>query len=289
MKRKFIVFTACLFVIVSVRAGKGQKDKTSTSAKNTAAPSSPLPTGSLPAYVRWKADGAAMARVPAGSFSMGGTKNENEKPVHSVKLPLYYIDLTEVTHRQYLYFCNQSGHRPPVTFLYTQPFPEEKMDHPVANVTWADAVAYCGWAGKRLPTEAEWEKACAGPKSLEYPWGNGWSASACTNRINSSDRTSRVGSMPKCKSPYGAYDMAGNVWEWTADWYKSYPGAPFSFDYTGTKRVAKGGAYFYSIFLLRCANRHPLPPDDFSDPGGFRCVVTPGNDFKSRINAAGGE
>jgi len=238
--------------------------------------------GSLPDRVVWKADGMVMIKVSAGPFMMGGSKNENEKPRHKVTLPTYYMDRTEVTWRQYLTFCKQSGYQVPVNLRFGQTFPPSKLEHPVANVTVMDAEAYCKWAGKRLPTEAEWEKACAGPGGRQYPWGNGWSGSACTNRTNSGDRTTPVGSRPACKSQYGIMDLGGNVWEWTADWYKSYPGGPFTFDFTGKKRVVKGGSYFYSIYLLRCADRYNLPPDDFSGHGGFRCVATPGEGFSEK-------
>lgn len=244
-----------------------------------------LPPGSLPNQVRWKADGSIMVKVPAGSFTMGGTRNENEKPPHRVSLDTYYIDRTEVTFQRYLTFCRETGHRPPVVFFTTRPFPAAALQYPVTHVNWDDAVSYCKWAGKRLPSEAEWEKACAGPQGREFPWGNGWSASACTNRTNSGDHTSPVGSKPACKSPCGAMDMGGNVWEWTEDWYKSYPGSEFGFDYTGEKKVARGGCYFYSIYLLRCAARQDLPPDDASETNGFRCVVTPDENFSEKITA----
>jgi iron(II)-dependent oxidoreductase len=233
----------------------------------------------FPERITWKADGAVMVKVAAGAFMMGGTKNENEKPRRSETLPLYYLDRTEVSFRQYLNFCSRTGRRPPVSITLMGQVPEAVLSLPAANVTWDDADSYCRWAGKRLPAEAEWEKACAGESGREYPWGNGWNGSACVNRTNSNNRAAPVGSHPGCQSPYGALDLAGNVWEWTADWYKAYPGSPLKFDLTGQERVVKGGSFFYSIYLLRCADRYHLPPDDFSDQNGFRCAVTPGPDF----------
>jgi len=239
----------------------------------------------LPQRIKWKTDGSIMLKVPAGEFTMGGTKNENEKPRHKVDLPTYYIDRLEVTYRKYFEFCTKTGYRPPVTFFTMKPFPEARLDHPVTHVSWEDANAYCRYAGKRLPTEAEWEKACSGPKGYAYPWGNGWSASACTNRTNSNDVTTPAGGRPSCKSPYGAMDMGGNVWEWVDGWYKSYPGASFAFDYTGEKRVVRGGTFFYSIDLLRCAARWPMPPDDATETNGFRCALTPGENFREKVEA----
>lgn len=283
MRKKFLNYTSALAMVIAsvlafflLHSAVAEEKPEKTSASNDAA-------RDLPARLRWKADGALMVKVPAGEFTMGASKNANEKPPHKVKLETFYIDRTEVTFKRYIKFCKETGRQLPVDVLLSDTFPEERLRHPVANVTWKDARAYCKWAQKRLPSEAEWEKACGGKQNLAYPWGNGWNQSACTNRINSNDHTTPAGARDSCKSPCGAMDMAGNVWEWTADWYKSYPGAPFRFDYTGKKKVARGGAFFYSIDLLRCASRHPLPPDDFSDHGGFRCVVSPGKDFREKI------
>jgi len=245
------------------------------------------PPAELPGVVRWKADGMVMVKVPAGPFIMGGTRHENEKPRRRVELPVYYIDRTEVTFRMYFTFCKETGRRPPAPFFKYKPFPQEMLSHPVSNVSWEDADAYCKWTGRRLPTEEEWEKACAGQSGRVYPWGNGWNASACTNRTNSNDVTTPAGARPSCKSPYGAMDMGGNLWEWTSDWYKSYPGADLTFDFTGDKKVVRGGAYFYSIDLLRCACRWPIRYDDASESSGFRCAVTPGPDFGEKTEAPG--
>jgi formylglycine-generating enzyme required for sulfatase activity len=222
-----------------------------------------------------------MVRVPAGAFLRGSDKVPAEGPRSEVFMPEYYIDATEVTWRQYLTFCKESGREPPTAYFRMRPFPPALLDHPVATVTWSDADEYCRHVGRRLPTEPEWEKACAGPGGQTYPWGEGFSENACTNRINSGDQTTPAGARPGCVSPLGASDMAGNVWEWTADWYKNYEGGP-PFDYTGKERVVKGGAFFYSIDLLRCQSRHHLPPDDASDHTGFRCAVTPDTSFADK-------
>ncbi len=236
--------------------------------------SAPSDAGNLPSQVKWKKDGAIMVKVPAGEFWMGSSgRPDNEKPKHKVFLDTFYIDKYEVTNTQYLAFCVETNHRLPIHLMrgFIQPGRE---NHPVANVAWIDADAYCKWAGKRLPTEAEWEKAARGTDGRIYPWGSGWNARLSNNRTSPAESTMPVGSFPQGKSPYGAMDMAGNVWEWTADWYKSYPGAPLTFDETGRRRVAKGGAYFYSIELLKSTNRYPLEPTDATEHGGFRCVAS---------------
>ena len=233
-----------------------------------------------PKLVRWFKDNSYMILIPAGEFWMGADKSvnveymaANEKPKHKVFLPDYYIDKFEVTNQQYFNFCKETGHKLPL-LLKEGAIPAGRENHPVVNITWDDADAFCKWAGKRLPTEAEWEKAGRGTDARTYPWGNGWDQNLCNNRTSPYEDTVPVGTYPKGASPYGVMDMAGNAWEWTEDWYKSYPGAPNSFDETGKMKVTRGGAYFYSIFLLLVTSRHPLPPDDRSEYNGFRCAVS---------------
>lgn len=222
--------------------------------------------------ITWKGDGAEMVLVPAGEFTMGSDKMPAESPAHKVMLESYYIDRFEVTNEKYMAFCKAAGHKPPV-YMRSGAIQAETANYPVNKVTWDDAKAYCEWAGKRLPSETEWEKAARGADGRVYPWGSGWNPAASNNRTSSYESVRPVDAYPQGKSPCGAEQMAGNVWEWTADWYKSYPGSPVSFDETGQHRVARGGAFFYSIELLRSANRYPLDPMDSSEHGGFRCAA----------------
>ena len=229
-------------------------------------------------------DGAEMILIPAGEFIMGSPEGEgdnNEQPQHTVFLDAFYIDKYEVTNAQYKQFMDATGHKAPEYWddeKYNQP------NQPVVGVTWHDAVAYAKWAGKRLPTEAEWEKAARGVDGRKYPWGNEWNSSKCNSNVGGDEYkyTAPVGSFPDGASPYGVMDMAGNVWEWCADWYdRNYysrspqqnPKGPDS----GSRRVLRGGSWGYDTDYLRCASRSGSAPADRSRNGGFRCAqdVTP--------------
>lgn len=225
-------------------------------------------------------DGAVMRYVPAGEFLMGSTEDdddaiEDEKPRHTVDLDAFWIDKHEVTNAQYRQ-CVEAGECGEAGCwdddLYNAP------DQPVVCVTWDDAAAYATWVGGRLPTEAEWEKAARGTEGRIYPWGD--SAPDCT-RANHADCTgspTAVGSFPEGASPYGVLDMAGNVWEWVADWYGSdyyahsptrNPPGPDS----GGFRVLRGGSYNINGWAIRCAVRLWDFPHGAYRNYGFRVVI----------------
>ncbi|MCX8155843.1 MAG: formylglycine-generating enzyme family protein [Verrucomicrobiae bacterium] len=221
-------------------------------------------------------DGAEMVLVPAGPFLMGSLKGEpDERPPHRVHLKAYYIDKYEVTHEQYARFLQATGRRAPVDWPGGQ-MPAQLARHPVVNVSFEDAEAYARWAGKRLPTEAEWEKAARGTNGWVYPWGNEPQGKKTASGAEGKERTWPVGSFPDDVSPYGCYDMAGNVWEWTSSWYDAYPGNPQRELEYGTKfKVIRGGgaiAYYQAESTRRTSDRVRSVPYGVYDGLGFRCV-----------------
>ncbi len=226
---------------------------------------------------------AGMVYVPAGEFLMGSPDGEgydDEHPLHTVYLDAFWIDKTEVTNAMYQQCVNagvcQENHDYGVAF--------NGPDQPVVGVNWYDAKTYCEWVGKRLPTEAEWEKAARGTDGRKYPWGNQSPNCSLLNYVSHGGacvgRTAPVGSYPAGASPYGALDMAGNVWEWVSDWYNanyyinsppSNPTGPNS----GEKRSLRGGGWRYNADYVRVPRRGKGFEGVRRDYGGFRCALTP--------------
>jgi len=222
-------------------------------------------------------DGMQLVYVPAGSFMMGSEDgNSDEKPVHEVYLDAYWIDRTEVTNAMFERFVEATGHDARPGWRITA---SGKADHPVRYVNWFDADAYCRWAGRSLPTEAQWEKAARGTDGRKYPWGNQEpDESRCNFELNE-DGTTPVGKYsPKGDSPYGVADMAGNVWEWVADWYdegyyRSAPGENPPGPGSGTGRVLRGGSWGNVAGSVRSSFRGSDLPDVRSGSNGFRCAL----------------
>jgi formylglycine-generating enzyme required for sulfatase activity len=207
--------------------------------------------------------------VPAGEFTMG-----SDADAHRVHLSAFYIDKYETSFVFYQLFLNDTGRRPPLLSgsMTWADFGNPKQ--PVVGVTWHDADAFCKWAGKRLPTEAQWEKAARGTDGRRYPWGDQWDG----HRLNSQGeigKTVAVGSYPSGASPFNVHDMAGNVSEWVADWFDAYqPGAATDprGPAIGEYKVRRGGSWFDSAADVSTTVRMVAQPGGRDPRIGFRCA-----------------
>jgi formylglycine-generating enzyme required for sulfatase activity len=242
------------------------------------APAYQAPPVTLPKEMTGR-DGAPMALVPAGEFLMGSAA---DGPEHRVYLDSFYMDKFEVTAARYAKFMGETSRAQP--FFWEEVNLKSDGERPVIGVDWHDADAYCKWAGKRLPTEAEWEKAARGTDKRTYPWGSDDPSSQLANYSVDGKRAwqgmstlSPVGSFEEGKSPYGLYDMAGNVWEWVADWYDaSYyrfspdrnPPGPSK----GPMKSIRGGAWLTPGNNMRMSRRNFDPPVNRFLYVGFRCA-----------------
>jgi formylglycine-generating enzyme required for sulfatase activity len=232
-------------------------------------------------------------RVPAGEFLMGSSlavdreAAKGELPQHRVTLDEFTIGKVPVTNAQYAAFVRSAKYGAP-SYWDQEGFPAGQSDHPVVQVSWRDARAFCAWLSEatgrtfRLPTEAEWEKAARGANGRTYPWGDRWPEAELCNYEMLVGRTTPVGAYPGNASPYGALDMAGNVGEWTSSLYRPYPYRANDGREdltTDAVRVVRGGAYSLTRWNARCACRLRYAPDRRSGHDGFRVVVS-ASDFE---------
>lgn len=232
-------------------------------------------------------DGAEMVFIPQGPFLMGspvGRGNSDERPQHVVFLPAFYIDIKEVTQEQFAVFSKATGMPMPVIPVFEDDLEKiTRPELPVVGTSWSMARAYCGWADKRFPTEAEWEKAAGGEASLTWPWGNE-PAKGSTNLLDHEDGfvyLAPPGSFESGRSPYGLYDMVGNAAEWVADWYAAdyYKDSPMENPKGAPEpesklkyRVYRGGSWNDSIVTARVTKRFAAAPHQTSAVIGFRCA-----------------
>lgn len=228
-------------------------------------------------------DEAPMVPIPEGRFWMGveeGLGLDDEQPRHEVLVDAFYIETYEVTTARYATFLAATNRTPP--WLWRSVDLEIHGARPVIGVTWFDADAFCRWAGKRLPTEAEWEKAARGTDERRYPWGNSTPTAALANfavgaRFSYSQALMPVGRYVHAASPYGVFDLAGNVWEWVHDWYagtyyQESPGYNPTGPESGQLRVVRGGSWSDMPNALLTYGRFQLAPDTRNSYAGFRCV-----------------
>ena len=265
------------------------------------------PTPGAPEVWTRPVDGMEMVYVPAGEFQMGSTDEqvdqawktckefhpdckrelfEDEQPAHTVALDGFWLDRTEVTNEQYR-VCVEAGVCDPSEYEDTKLNDENQ---PMVGVDWYDAEDYCQWAGARLPTEAEWEYAARGPEGRAYPWGDTFDGTKlnfcdknCPRDPAATDKsvddghkyTAPVGSYPDGASWCGALDMAGNLWEWVADWLGPYPAGPQvnpTGPASGGSRVRRGGSWINYSYFVRSATRSYWDHDYGKVHNGFRCA-----------------
>ncbi len=230
-----------------------------------------------------------MVLIPAGPYDMGAEYYQYTQPIHTVNVPAFYIDVYEVTNAQYKTFCDATARvypdDPGFSSMPNYFTNTAYANYPVVNVYWQDAKDYAAWAGKRLPTEAEWERAAKGnTDNRQYPWGDTWVAANANIGYNPADgytNTSPVGNYLSGISPAGCYDMVGNVWEWCEDdFHLGYTGAPtdgsaWIDNPRGDRRVNRGGSWDNDLVWTRCASRDSYNPTDRYGSIGFRCARTP--------------
>ncbi|MBI4834928.1 MAG: formylglycine-generating enzyme family protein [Planctomycetes bacterium] len=234
-----------------------------------------------------------MVLVKSGQFLRGSKPEDqnadiNEQPQYKVYLKAFYIDKYEVTNAMYKKFVDAKNYKPPRHWVDGE-IPFDKENYPVVYVSWEDAKAYADWAEKRLPTEAEWEKAARGDEGFIYPWGNDFDKLKCRNALSNIRDLTFANDYENGNSPYGCHNMAGNVSEWVSDWYdwryyrqdpppeRNPPGPDESEkDSQGNPKfpykVVRGGSWGDFSEDLRCAMRSSYPPDYTSFRIGFRCA-----------------
>lgn len=227
--------------------------------------------------LRNRVDGSVLIRVPAGPFTMGSEDEEafpNEAPSRQVFLDEYLIGKTPVTNEQFERFCQANGW--PMPAMSREWGLRSGPGAPVVHLTWQEAEAYCRWAGLRLPSEPEWEKAARGPEPRRYPWGDDLEPDLAWHEANSQGRPREVGALESGASPFGCLDMAGNVWEWCLGWEERVPGAGGE-EEPGTRpwRMARGGSWNNGTWSLRTSLRLPADPQLPHSSLGFRVALTP--------------
>ena len=232
-------------------------------------------------------DSSRLVYVPEGPFLMGGADwdtlaEEDEKPPHLHRTEAFFIGVYAITNAQMALFVNQTQYTGAIdsehfrkrfsihTDKASWAYPRGKEEYPAVELNFQEVNAYCRWAGLRLPCEAEWEKASRGTDGRVYPWGNTWNVDYCCNSVN--DRRNgpeAVESRPDGRSPYGCFNMAGNVWEWSSDWYNpysydSYAQCDYRLPEVGVYRVLRGGSWCWPDAdhrrFFRCSYRNHLSP-----------------------------
>lgn len=233
-------------------------------------PGKPVVDGTTPAKPTGEAP-EGMALIKGGKFKMGDDDGEDasEKPAHEVEVASFYIDRNEVTNADYAKFVKATSHKAPENWRGGN-YPEGEGDYPVANVTWEDAAAYAKWAGKRLPTEIEWEFAARGTEGRKYPWGNDFDQEKLNSEESGNKQAKSVADFPDGATPEKVYNLAGNVAEWTASDDSLYPGSTAKL--TPGSKIVRGGGFSLDRKYASATKRTQVPPDTIDPALGFRCA-----------------
>jgi serine/threonine-protein kinase len=214
---------------------------------------------------------AKMVDIPAGEYTIGNNDGgEYERPPHKVTVKGFQIDVREVTKEEYSKFLTATKRKAPASWpggAY-----KGSGDIPVAEVSWDDAVAYAQWAGKRLPTEIEWEIAASGKDHFLYPWGNQWIDGYANTKEAGQDGPQAAGKFAKGRSQFGVYDMCGNVWEWTESQPEPYPGSSSKIANADKLRVIRGGSYTDTQKIVTTTERNWVESTTTNAALGFRCA-----------------
>jgi formylglycine-generating enzyme required for sulfatase activity len=219
-----------------------------------------------------------MIEIKGGPFTMGSNSGAADaKPAHQADVPTFMIDKFEVTNEDFKKFVDATGYKTDAEKANEgdwKKYADGKGKHPVVLVSWNDATAFCKWAGKRLPTEQEWEKAARGTDGRTYPWGNDYDPKKVNSKEGNIRTTTVVGSFGAGASAYGVQDLAGNVWEWTASEAQVYPGGQRSGSkiFTAGTKVVRGGGWFDVKEQIASYARNSNVPTAANDDLGFRCA-----------------
>jgi len=262
--KRILLRIIALCLVIGLAPGCRQKDDQPSSSGQLWKPKKGTSyVDGLPSEIIWLKDGAEMVLVPGGEFLIG---KEREKG----SLPPFYIDRFPVTNARYKKFVKETGHRVPFAKQKwakklnwrRKNYPKGKAKHPVVLVSIQDAADYCKWAGKTIPTEERWEKAARGTDGRVYPWGNEFDENKCNTHFSGIGTTTPVDRYPQGISPYGCYDMAGNVWEWTIGRLGAF---------------VRGGSFFDGDAEVICdvRVRPQSPMTTKSNNIGFRCCWVP--------------
>ena len=204
---------------------------------------------------------AGMVLVPGVEVELGSALDADENPMRTVRIPSFFVDVHPATNADYVEFVADTGHRVPKHWVNNHPV-EGEENHPVVWLSWFDATAYAKWAGKRLPTDDEWEVAARGADGREFPWGYEFLPDRCNCRASGLGGLCSVSSFPQGVSPFGCHNMAGNVWEWTDSWHEE----------SHEHRVLCGGSWASGIMSVRTCYRGRDLPTYWSNVYGVRCV-----------------